>query len=138
MDTQARLKYYEVELKPKQESYDTFMKSLIAAGDNARNHDHAALVHDLTDMELAYYKLDEFLAENNRENRDIIWKNSRSLARCVLTVWIKKTIRLSFLRRSLSTKQSFDTSSLIPCFRIHISDRTLTPHFAWPHEKIQY
>ena len=74
MDTQARLKYYEVELKPKQESYDTFMKSLIAAGDNARKNDHAALVHDLTDMELAYYKLEGFLAENNRENRDSIWK----------------------------------------------------------------
>ncbi len=74
IQTQARLKYYEVELKPKQEGYDQFMGSVIRAGDNAFRNDHAALTRALTDMELAYYKLIPFLEEKNKTKSDLIWE----------------------------------------------------------------
>ncbi|MDT4898058.1 MAG: hypothetical protein QOH25_3135 [Acidobacteriota bacterium] len=74
IQTQARLKYYEVELKPKQEGYDQFMGSVIRAGDNAFKNDHTALTHALTDMELAYYKLIPFLEEKNKTRSDLMWE----------------------------------------------------------------
>jgi hypothetical protein len=107
MDTQARLKYYEVELKPKQESYDGFMKSLIDAGDNARKNDHTALVHDVTEMELAYYKLEGFLAENNRENRDIIWKKFQDFSALCFNRVDQKDDSAEFIESLTEYKKEF-------------------------------
>lgn len=68
---QTILKQYEVELKPKQESYLTIMQSFMESLKYAARNDKEHMGQELLKIEDAYYVIEPFLSSADRE---IIWK----------------------------------------------------------------
>lgn len=63
------LKFYEIELSPKQSGYSTFMKYLNESYENAYQKNGRELSNSLYQAELAYYSLEPFL----KDSKNDIW-----------------------------------------------------------------
>lgn len=74
---QTILKQYEVELKPKQESYLTIMQSFMESLKYAARNDKEHMGQELLKIEDAYYVIEPFLSPIDRE---IIWKKYQSFS----------------------------------------------------------
>jgi hypothetical protein len=61
INEQRDLKYYEVELKPRQEGYSSFLQSIILAYGDAPRKDSEALKTTLRKVEVTYYNIEPFL-----------------------------------------------------------------------------
>lgn len=68
---QTILKHYEVELRPKQEGYSIFMQSFTESLRCAAQNDKVQMDHELDKINDAYFILEPFLPDKDRE---LIWK----------------------------------------------------------------
>lgn len=67
-DNQRSQKYYEVNFKPKQESYAAFFVALNDAANACAGADEARALTHINKMETAYFSLDPFFDENARRS----------------------------------------------------------------------
>jgi len=82
VEIQSRLKYYEVELKPKLEGYTTLMKSLAQAGEDVKTRNAKGLNTSLSSAESALYSFEPFFEEDRekQEKAKQIWARYRDFA----------------------------------------------------------
>jgi hypothetical protein len=70
INTQVDLKKYETSFKPKQEGYSLFMESVGESFQSAYKGEIDRMVGNLNRIEIAYYRLEPFLDD---VNRNAIW-----------------------------------------------------------------
>lgn len=63
---QVDLKKYETSFRPKQEGYESFMKSILTSFDGAYQGNNKLLKKSLSEIEIAYYKLQPFLDQSGQ------------------------------------------------------------------------
>jgi hypothetical protein len=75
VSTQTKLKYQEIETKPKQEGYSSFMKSLNQIFLSSITDDDDGMINHINDLETAYFSLEPFLGGNERRS---VWETLKS------------------------------------------------------------
>ena len=77
---QRNLKYYEVELKPKQEGYSAFMRHLSDTIQNASTNNPDALNTSLHELESSYYDIEPFIIKSGISQRTSMWNKYQEFA----------------------------------------------------------
>ena len=67
LDSQRRLKIYEVSFKPKQDGYSEFMKNLYVAFECTYQGIHPNVVRACDELQIAYYTFKPFLTDSERK-----------------------------------------------------------------------
>lgn len=88
INTQVDLKKYETTLRPKQDNYTAFMKSLAAAFGSAVHKDKNSLVTNLEKIESAYFSIEPFL---EARKRDEVWDKYQEYSDFCLSVLKQQT-----------------------------------------------
>lgn len=88
---QEQLKHYEIEFKPRQEGYSTFMKFVLQAYYRASKMDKKRTDSALDNLEGTYYNIEPFLSLNHR---DSIWNLYQYYTNfCYLTIERNKKLK---------------------------------------------
>jgi len=77
---QRSLKYYEVELKLRQEGYSAFMQHLNSAIENASTKNSYSLGVSLHEIESTYYNIEPFLVKSEMDQRALLWNKYQEFA----------------------------------------------------------
>jgi len=81
--SQIFLKHYEVELKPKQEGYTNFMKSLSKSFYYAHEMNKGSMEHEFDNIENSFYSIEPFLSSTERLG---IWNKYQQFAQLCYAV----------------------------------------------------
>lgn len=111
IESQEKLKFYEVEFKPKQEAYSTFMNELMLSALAANKHSEDEALDHINKMESAFYRFEPFLDEPRR--LDIFKKFNAFTSACSNLVKAnppeRKEVYVSFVRETAELKGYFRT-----------------------------
>jgi hypothetical protein len=77
---QRSLKYYEVELKLRQEGYSAFMQHINSAIENASAKNSYSLGVSLHELESTYYDIEPFLVKSEIDQRALLWSKYQEFA----------------------------------------------------------
>lgn len=103
---QAALKHYEVELKPKQESYANFMKNITRAYYSAHAHNHIDYLKAIEESESSIYTFEPFLSPSDQQHIWNDYQQFKGLCSVMLkNDTTKKNNNLAFKSYDLHKKQ---------------------------------